>query len=169
MKQRMFILMQIKRLKTKAFTLLEITIALILSFFILGILYLSYNMMGRQFQNEYQKQLSNLVLFKSQMEMEFFLADSIITTEEDQINSYTNGKQSSYHFPKDAILKTNNLLTDSLYKGEYHTEFLTIGKNNYVKQLTFIFKIDNDEIRLSFKKYYSKNQKLNNKEIRFEY
>lgn len=154
--------------KIKAFTLLEIMIALILSFFVVGILYLSYHMMGRQFRNEYQKQLSSLVLLKSGLEMDFFYADTIIA-EQKQILVFRQGKESSYQFQEDAILKEINLISDTLFKGEYLNEIATIEKNNWVTRLTLKIKVEDDEVRMSFDKCYRPNQILKEKEISFEY
>jgi competence protein ComGF len=154
--------------KIKAFTLLEIMIALVLSFFIIGILYLSYNMMVHQFRNEYQKQLSCLVLLKSGLEMDFFYADSI-TVGQKQIFVFRSGKESSYQFNDDAILKEINLKSDTLFKGKCLTEIETIDKQNWVNRLILKIKVEDDEVRMSFHKCYRPNQILKNKEISFEY
>ena len=135
--------------KIKAFTLLEIMIALVLSFFVVGILYLSYNMMGSQFRNEYQKQLSNLVLLKSGLEMDFFYADTIIA-EDKQILVFRMGKESSFRFNEDCILKEINLKSDTLFTGESQVKFETIGKNNWVIHLTLKIKVEDEEIQMSF-------------------
>jgi hypothetical protein len=154
--------------KIKAFTLLEIIVALILSFFIVGILYLSYNMMGRQFRSEYQKQLSSLVLLKSGLEMDFFYADTIVV-EQQQILVYINEKKSSYQFYDDAVLKEVNLISDTLIKGECLVEFETIEKRNWVNRLKLKIKVEDNEIQMSFNKRYLPNQLLKGKEISFEY
>jgi hypothetical protein len=143
-------------------------IALMLSFFVVGILYLTYYMMGHQFQNEYQKQLSGLVTLKSGLEMDFFYADTIIA-EQKQIFVFREGKKSSYLFHDDAILKEVNLISDTLFKGEYMTEIETIDKNNWVSRLKLKIKVENDEVQMSFNECYSPNQILKNKEISFEY
>ena len=156
------------RFKIKAFTLLEIIVALILSFFILGILYLSYNMMGRHFQNEYQKQLSNLVFLRSGLEMDFFYADTIIA-DENQVHIFNDGKESIYLFQEDVILKEINLITDTLFKGEYLYEFETLKDKSWVKRIVLKVKVEKDELQLTCCKSYYPNQKLKSKEIGFEY
>lgn len=152
----------------KAFTLPEVMIALVLSFFILGILYLSYNMMRQQFRNEYQKQLSSLVLLKSGLEMDFFYADTIVA-EQKQIHVFRQGKESTYQLQEDAILKITNSVSDTLFKGEYLTETETVENTDWVKRFMLKIKVGEDELRLSFGKYYLPNQKLKHKEIGFEY
>lgn len=154
--------------KIKAFTLLEIIIALMLTFFNIGILYMSYNLMERQFRNEYEKQLSRLVNLKSGLEMDFFYADTIFA-EQDQIRVFSNGKETSYQFNNDAILKKINLTSDTLFKGGCLTEFETTEKNSWVKRLTLKLKVDDDEVNMSFSKSYRPNQLLKVKEISFEY
>jgi hypothetical protein len=154
--------------KIKAFTLLEIIIALMLTFFIIGILYLSYNLMERQFRNEYEKQLSTLVILKSGLEMDFFYADTIFA-EQGQLLVFRNGKETSYQFNNDAILKKVEPTSDTLFKGGCLTESETIGKNSWVKRLTLKLKVDDDEVNMSFNKCYLPNQLLKVKEISFEY
>lgn len=154
--------------KIKAFTLLEIMISLVLSFFIVGILYLSYHMMENQFRNEYQKQLSSLVLLKSGLEMDFFYADTIIA-EQKQLFVFHDGKKSSYQFHEDAILKEVNLKSDTLFKGECLAYFETIEKESWVRRLTLKIKTEKEEVQMAFNKCYRPNQKLKQKEIRFEY
>ena len=160
---------QIKfRFKLKAFTLLEIIIAMVLSFFILSILYLMYDIMGRHFQNEYEKQLSGLVILKSQLEMDFFHTDTIITDQK-QIHLFLLGKESSYQFQEDAILKKANLITDTVFKGEYIPEIETIQNKDWVKRLILKIKTQEEDVELTFNKSYYPNQKLKSKEINFEY
>jgi len=154
--------------KAKAFTLLEVIIALVLSFFILGILYLSYNMMRSQFQNEYQKQLSKLVLLKSGLEVDFFYADTIIA-EDQQLLAFRDGKVSAYQFQADAIIKIINQVSDTLFKGSCTPEFEREENHRWIKRLTLNIKTEEDEIQLSFTKKYLPNQKLKDKEVRFEY
>lgn len=154
--------------KIRAFTLLEILVALVLSFFIVGILYLTYNIMGRQFRNEYQKQLSSVVLLKSSLEMDFFNADSIIA-EQKQIFVFRHSKKLTYQFHADAILKTTNLKSDTLFVGKCLTEFDIDDKSNWVRRLTLKIGVESQEIPMAFNKYYLPNQKLKQKEVRFEY
>ena len=61
-----------------------------------------------------------------------------------------------------------NLITDTLFKGDCQTEFKTLEKNNRVSQLTLRVKNEKDEIQLSFSKFYSPNQKLEDKEMAVE-
>lgn len=154
--------------KTKAFTLLEILVALVLSFFIVGILYLTYNMMGRQFRSEYQKQLSSVVLLKSGLEMDFFKADSIIAGQ-DQVFVFRQGKELVYQFHEDAILRKTNSKNDTLFAGKCLTEFDIDDKSNWVSRLILKIEIENQEIQMAFNKYYRPNQKLKQKEVSFEY
>jgi len=156
------------RSKTRAFTLLEIMISLVLSFFIVGILYLSYHMMENQFRNEYQKQLSSLVLLKSGLEMDFFHADTIIA-EQKQLFIFKNGKKSRYQFMEDAILKEVNLENDTLFKGECSANFELVEKNNWVQRLTISITTEKEDVQMSFRKQYRPNQKLKDKEVSFEY
>lgn len=154
--------------KIKAFTLLEILVALVLSFFIIGILYLTYNMMGRQFRSEYQKQLSNVVLLKSGLEMDFFKSDSIIA-EQNQIFVFRQGEESVYQFHEDAILRTKNLKSDTLFVGKCLTEFDLDDKSKWINRLRLKIEVDSQEIQMAFNKYYRPNQKLKQKEVSFEY
>lgn len=154
--------------KIKAFTLLEIIIALMLTFFVIGILYLSYNLMERQFRNEYEKQLSSIVLLKSGLEMDFFYADTLFA-EQKQLLVFRNGKETSYQFNNDAIVKKINLTSDTLFKGGCLPEFESIEKNSWVKRLTLKLKVEDDEVNMSFSKSYRPNQLLKAKEISFEY
>ena len=154
--------------KIKAFTLLEILVALVLSFFIVGILYITYNMMGRQFRSEYQKQLSSVVLLRSGLEMDFFRADSI-TAEQKQIFVFRQGKESIYQFYEDAILRTKNLKSDTLFVGRCFTGFDVDDKSKWVSRLILKIEVDSQEIQMAFNKSYLPNQKLKQKEVRFEY
>ena len=154
--------------KIKAFTLLEILVALVLSFFIVGILYLTYNMMGQQFRSEYQKQLSSVVLLKSGLEMDFFKADSIIA-EQKQIFVFRQGKKSTYQFHEDAILRTKNSKSDTIFVGKCLTEFDMDDKSDWVRRLTLKIEVESQEIQMAFNKCYRPNQKLKQKEVSFEY
>lgn len=154
--------------KIKAFTLLEILVALVLSFFIIGILYLTYNMMGRQFRSEYQKQLSSVVLLRSGLEMDFFKADSIIA-EQKQIFVFRQGKESIYQFHEDAILRTKNSKSDTLFVGKCLTGFDMDDKSKWVSRLTLKIEVESQDIQMAFNKCYRPNQKLKQKEVRFEY
>lgn len=156
------------RFKIKAFTLLEIVVALILSFFILGILYMSYNMMGRHFRNEYQNQFSDLVALRSGMEMDFFYADTIIAGE-NLMHIFNDGKESVYLFQENRILREINMRTDTLFKGEYWYEFETLKDQSWVTKIGLRVKAEKDELQVTCCKFYYPNQKLKSKEIDFEY
>lgn len=125
-------------------------------------------MMENQFRNEYQKQLSNLVLLKSGIEMNFFYADTI-TLEENQLVISQKGKIARYQFLNDAILKESNQKKDTLYKGECNASFSQQGNSNWVNRLTLNFTTEKETIGMSFNKTYLPIQNLKKKEIRFEY
>lgn len=156
------------RFKIRAFSLVELTVTLILSFFVVSILYLSYQIMENQFRNEYQKQLSHLVLLKSGIEMDFFYADTIIL-EQDQLIVFKKGKIARYQFFNDAILKEANQRKDTLYKGECTASFNQQENSNWVSRLTLNFTTEKETIGMSFNKTYLPTQNLKKKEIRFEY
>lgn len=124
--------------------------------------------MGRQFRSEYQKQLSSVVLLKSGLEMDFFKADSI-TAGQDQVFVFRQGKESVYQFHEDAILRTTNSKSDTLFAGKCLTEFDMDDKSNWISRLILKIEVESQEIQMAFNKCYWPNQKLKKKEVSFEY
>lgn len=156
------------RFKIRAFSLVELTVTLILSFFVVSILYLSYQIMKNQFRNEYQKQLSHLVLLKSGIEMDFFYADTL-TIEQHQLVVFRDGKVVRYQFLNDAILKESNLRKDTLYSGACAARFYQLENCNWINRLTVTLSTEKDQVEMSFNKVYTPGRTFKYKEISFEY
>jgi len=153
--------------RLKAFTIPEIVVTLILSFFLLGIVYLSYNIMSRHFDKNKNSDLSRLISLKSEFEMIFFRSSDIEEKEEGLCFSCKNEK-SLYIFSDNAIIKEQTSRSDTICSGKYS---YLISKNNQekVSQLILKFGNTNDTIQVTFNKQYLPNQLLRDKEINFEY
>jgi hypothetical protein len=154
--------------KIKAFTLHEIVVALILSFFVLGILYLIYNILNQHLLKEYDNQFSKLLLLNSGIEMDFFYADSVIM-ESDHLYIFKDNQKKSYHFQQDMIIKSYGNETDTLFLGMLLKDLVYTAEKNWISQLELLIQEGKEEYLISFSKKYLPNQKLKNKEISFEY
>ncbi len=147
-----------------AFTLFEMIIAIILSFFVFGIIFLIYSMVNQHLKKDYESPLSNLLLLKSEIEMDFFYSDKIIA-ENDHLYIFKDNYQINYQFQQEVIIKDS----DTLYIGVLHKKLKMIEGKNWITQLDLLIQKDDEKFQLTFRKRYLPNFKLKNKELSFEY
>ena len=154
--------------KLRAFTILEISVTLILSFFLLGILYLSYNIMSQYLDQKKESDLSLLLSLRSEFEMIFCQASGIEEKEEG-LCFFCKNKESLYIFPDNAIIRKQASRSDTLYTGKYSYRISEDGQSGRISRLILKFEEKKDTIQLIFDKQYLPNQLLKDKEINFEY
>ena len=151
-----------------AFTILEMIVALILSFFLLGIVYLSYNIMTRYLDQKKESDLSRLLLVSSEFEMLFFRAHNI-TEKEKGLCFLCEDKEFEYILSDDAIIRNQTSQPDTIYAGKYSYQVAGYSDYGRIYQLTLWFENKKDTLQMTFEKKYWSNQLLKDKEINFEY
>ena len=157
--------------KVKSFTLVEISITLLLSLIVVAMLYIALNIVIRQVEQPEATASENITLLNSAISNAFYNASAITYAEGSQIISCKDSAQTRLFFfePEDIIMQLENpYAIDTLWEGEYNFSLVT-NEYKLVDNLNFYFPLQGDTIHLFITKEYSLATLLNHKEISFEY
>lgn len=152
--------------KLNAFSLPELMMAMMLSLFLMGILFLSYQIMSRQMYYEENNNYSNFLRVKSIIEMELFKADYAISSE-NNLELLSDTSRVSLNFSDNVILRKSYFVTDTIFTGQYY--YHASASNERLLALRLVFITEADSIPVHFEKKYYSAQILKRKDIRFEY
>ncbi|WP_423147020.1 PulJ/GspJ family protein [Rubrolithibacter danxiaensis] len=156
--------------KIKAYTILELTIAMLISAIVIGIAFSSYTILNKLYHvfNSKNKSITEFSLTNKILRKDFLQAKRIMKTESG-IQTIDDKGIVSYRFLKDYILRNQyDIRTDTLrLLNEYvvcsfENREASIG--DIVDRLNFSTKIDNQVIMLDFIKEYSSEDLINLKE-----
>lgn len=148
-------------IRLKSFTIVELSVTLLISGIVIGIAYYAYSL----FLNQYRKQEA-----KSSFLREYLLVQKTIQTDIDQSESITNLGSSLmfrkvkdskviYNFANDFIYRETLSGTDTfrIKKTEYH--FSTVNENSdLISEIQIVFDLKLGKLQANFKKTYSAQQ-----------
>nr|WP_319570063.1 prepilin-type N-terminal cleavage/methylation domain-containing protein [uncultured Draconibacterium sp.] len=157
--------------KIKAFTLVELSITLVLSLIVIGMMYLALQIITQQINRNEDKKLEDIVLVKMAFNNAFYDCNVIRYDDEADI-LICNDSLKTYYFSfyPDQILyyTSNNSNKDLLFKGQYTFDVENLT-NEMIAEIIISFPSKVDTLQLSVKKQYSSATLLNSKYISFEY
>ncbi len=160
----------IKQRKIHAFTLMELSVVLVLTFFLVGIMYISYQIIWKQTSHKKSVKYAQLLMLKSELEMSFFFVDSIKANDDDDLIFSYKDKVSTYIFSDSTILRKKENKVDTLFSGIYTKRIVhPLNGSSYINKLGLTVKNGDETFDLSFSKKYRPNILLRGKEIDFEY
>ncbi len=151
--------------KLDAFSLPELMMAMMLSLFLMGILFLSYQIMSHQMYYDESNNYSSFLRSKSIIEMELFKADYAISSD-NNLQLFSDTSQVFLIFSDNAILRKRYFQTDTIFAGQYYQASTS---DERLLTLRLVFIAEADSIPVHFEKKYYPAQILKRKEIRFEY
>lgn len=159
--------------KIRAFTLIELVIALLLSSFTIGLAITAYLMVSKQF-NQFTSQMDQntvLVQFYNALKQDFERADRIYYNAHALEMKREKDKVLSYHFSSEQIVRQFMSVKDTFSLKSKDITFQTYKKTKLVYYFSFFAMIKDKPIALSLRKKYPKYilyTEKSNYEPRFE-
>ncbi|TKG88104.1 hypothetical protein EYV94_27610 [Puteibacter caeruleilacunae] len=158
-----------KDTRLKAFTLIEISVTILLSFIVIGMLYLALNIISKQVNSKRSKQIDDVALLKMALNQGFFDAAEI-SQEDIGLLSFRDSLQvRQFEFQDTLIIGVFKENIDTLYAGQYSWQFENLKDCNLIYKLVVEIPARPDTFTIICKKDYSLANRLNHKKISFEY
>lgn len=157
--------------KIKSFTLVEISVTILLSLIVVSMMYMALNIVARQVEQPKATTSENITLLNLAVSNAFFDATVIRWAEESQTISCIDSVQHrQVEFAPEAIIMMaeNTSLTDTIWEGAYNFD-VELNESNLVNSLYINIPFQGDSLQLYIPKQYSLSTLLNHKEISFEY
>lgn len=147
--------------RLKAFTIVELSVTLLISGVVMGIAYYAYSL----FVAQQKKQLS-----KSELVQEYFLFRKAMQTDTERANAITDssghlvfGSENTvqYNFDKEFVVRSTSFSSDTFYVKCISHEFFMIDENStLVSAVNVKFDLGKELLNADFKKNYSSRQLL---------
>ncbi len=146
----------------KAFTLVELLVAMIITGIVVGITYQVYIMANRQF-NSYKsgnEKLSQIIVFKGLLHTDFFQSSSVSKSLEKGIEVVYSDKKILYEWNDKYLLRNDNGLRDTFFinirssEMKFHN-FIQMKTNGLLDELVLVFEETGSEHSFCFFKKYS--------------
>ncbi len=157
--------------KIKAFTLVEVSITILLSLIVVGMMYMAFQIIVRQINQIDNGEIENIGLVKMALNHAFF-ESNIITYSEEKNMLECRDSIDTYQFiiqPNQIIFRSSkNEEDDILFEGVYNFR-IEQEVNEMVKAIHLSFPVQKDTFQLLVQKQYRSSTLLNHKNIGFEY
>ena len=157
--------------KIQSFTLVEISITILLSLIIVAMLYMALNIVVRQVNQPDTTVSEDISLVKTAIFNAFYESTDISYTEGNQILSCVDSIQTrQFYLESENIILglEHSEILDTLWSGVY-TFQLKQNEYNLVNDLYLNFPYQGDTVHVYITKEYSQSTLLNHKKISFEY
>jgi len=153
--------------KTKAFTVIELTVVMILSSIVISITYLSFDILQKQYRDyrESNDKIAMISKLNSLLHTDFNNSEIIIKTDAGILTNYRT-KQINYEFDFGFILRKEGEITDTFFVkvDELNTHYLKQGQlesERIIDELTFETKINNKMRVFHYRKIYGADILMN--------
>lgn len=156
--------------KLKAFTLVEVTVTLLLSLIVVGMMYMALRIVANQVRQLQDKEYETITLLKGTLDRAFFDATVIEFLDRERLITC----EDSLHVKKILLeeqavcLFRGEELLDTLYKGEYEFE-ISESQDKLVRDASFSFLLKSDTVLFRLHKNYEPATIINRKQLSFEY
>lgn len=153
-----------------AFTLVEISITMLLSLIIIGTLYMAFRIVTRQVEQPEDKRMEDIAVFKMTLEHAFFSSAQIayVSSEKTLTCSDSSLVRQFLMKPEAVIMKTSENLLDTIFRGIYEFQVLK-EKDDLIEEIEYLFPVQGDTLSICLKKEYSLSSLMNHKQVNFEY
>jgi len=134
--------------KTKAFTVIELTVVMILSSIVISIAYLSFDILQKQYRNyrESNDKIAMISKLHRLLHTDFNNSEIIIKTDAGILTNYGT-KQINYEFDFGFILRKDGEITDTFFVKIKEPEMLSLkhsqSNSEIIEELKFEIKINN--------------------------
>ena len=159
------------RHKIKAFTLVEVSITILLSLIVVGMMYMAFQIITRQINHINNAEIENIGFVKMALNQAFFESTDITFSEEENILECRDSVK-TYQFkvlPNQLVFNSSkNNEDDILFEGPYKFE-IKQEVNSMIEAIQITFPLQQDTLQLWVQKQYSPTSILNHKNISFEY
>jgi hypothetical protein len=155
------------KVKTRAFTIFEMMVTILLSLILFNLLYFSYQILLKQLDRG-KGDLSDILRVKVCLDNSIEKA-SQITIGLDRINFITSEKSKCILLQDTCILYQTENMTDTIYKGKYSYRTHENPDLKLTDAFYFEFYTDKNPIILNARKIYLPSIWLRRKEVDFEY
>ena|ERR1700748_99759 len=154
-----------KPAKIKAFTIMEVTITMLIAAILMGIIYTAYSIISRSYQSFHikNKEMAEVNQLDKLLKKDFDRAE-IIEKTADGVMVINSGNTVIYEFRQEAILRTA-VLTDTfkvkpdslsaLFEGQPLDEIRSSDESNRIDELSFSLLLQNEKIPYHYLKLYS--------------
>lgn len=156
--------------RLQAFTLIEISVTILLSLIIVGMMYMALHIITREMEQPQDKKAEQVALLKTALNQAFFQASTVEFSLESQaltcrdsslIRQFVMGTQT-------IIFQTSKVPADTIWSGSYWFE-TEKNEEELVTCLNCWFPLASDTLKLVIFKNYSPATLINHKDISFEY
>ena len=156
--------------KLPAFTLIEISITILLSLIVVGMMYMALHIISREIEQPEDKKMEQVALLKNAFSHAFDEALVINWSEEEQALYCIDSMDiRTFRMTSDAIVfSLPDALPDTLWKGSYLYQ-TDLTESNLIGQIKLGFPLKADTLWVNENKVYSPATLLNHKKISFEY
>lgn len=156
--------------KLKAFTLMEISMVMLLSALVIGIAYRCLDILTNQYRSFTQKNayITQLSILDGLLSRDFVKSDTVFTTG-NGIRCCSPGKTIVYMMQPDCIIRTD-ILRDTFFAAQEAHFFFKDEKLNFpagmIDKLVIQFGKDQNSFTTSYTKYYAADVLMNIKQIK---
>lgn len=153
-----------------AFTLVEISITILLSLIVVGMMYLALRIISREIEQPEDKKMEQIALLKNALNHAFDEASLVNWSDEEQaLYCIDSMNVRTFRMINGAIvLSLTDAPPDTLWKGFYICQ-KDLDELRLVEKIRLGFPLKGDTLWVSEKKAYSPATLLNHKTISFEY
>ena len=145
--------------KLKAFTLVELLIAMVISGIVITFCYAGYSILHEQFQHfkEVKRSFVHLRQFQSTVSNDFYTYEYARFNEQSIMLEDEKRERTVYKIEGDYVLRSLNEQVDTFFieVGELHPTFLFEESGDLIRSFTFDVYINDEELPFSFSKEYS--------------
>ena len=157
--------------KVKAFTIMEITVAMLISAIVIGLAYTCFNIIYQQYHafHERQSELMKIDQLNKVLQEDFDRAETILQNDDDIIIK-NKDSQLSYRIQPEYILRISNT-TDTFkvntqevtryFEGRHLTEQSDLPEDNRMDELSFTIIYHEEKIPYYYTKQYSSQDLIN--------
>lgn len=152
--------------RLKAFTLLELLVAMAITGIVISISGIVYNMLGRQFHSfhEANERISSAFALHSRLSSDFINASLIELNEEGMLVRQANKEPVQYRFTDKAIMRIDQYRTDTFRVGAEEVKFYSreeVKEEGLVDELHFSATVLEQPETFRFIKQYGITEELN--------
>ena len=157
------------RVKLKAFTLLELLVAMAITGIVVSIAGLVFNVMGKQFNSykETSEDIASAYLLNNLLQSDFFNAATIYRSE-DELIAANREYAVKYKFMQSYILRTAGERSDTFFieAGDIESRFMNDpAEEGLIDELYFESYVHREPEIFHFTKQYSPSELINREEI----
>jgi len=151
-----------------AFSLIELVIVMALSGIVMGMVYYSYHITQMSFMmfNENRREIESYYIMTTNLERDFFRADSIIR-QDSEIRFHIGNELLAYDILETGIIRHQNNMADSLNLviEEFSNSFKDVNiQNGWIDELIIIFRDEGAKNTIHFYKQYDALTMVSHKE-----